>query len=66
MEVMWSVEFSFENTVNIWCYIYVQKFKCLNDNKLAEFNFKVLNNILPCGYILSKWNHNVENHVKLQ
>ena len=27
--------------------------------KFAEFNFKLLHNIVPSGYILSKWNNSV-------
>ena len=27
--------------------------------KLSEFNFKLLHNIVPCGYVLSKWQCNI-------
>ena len=34
---------------------YIQKVKQLKDKKLAETNFKILNNILPCSKNLCKW-----------
>ena len=34
---------------------YVRKIKLLKDKKLAETNFKILNNILPCNRNLYKW-----------
>ena len=32
-----------------------RKIKVLKDKKLAEINFKILNNILPCNRNLLKW-----------
>ena len=29
------------------------------DKKLAEFNFKILHNIVPSGYVISKWEKSV-------
>ena len=60
METVWSNKFSFENKKAIWSNVYHQKIEAIKDNKLSEFNFKVIHNILPCGYILSKWNYNVK------
>ena len=34
---------------------YVSKVKHIKDKKLAETNFKILNNILPCNRNLRKW-----------
>ena len=34
---------------------YVSKVKYIKDKKLAETNFKILNNILPCNRNLRKW-----------
>ena len=34
---------------------YIQKVKQLKDKKLAETNFKILNNVLPCNKNLCKW-----------
>ena len=59
MEVVWSSKFNFVNTVNTWKSVYCQKIINVRDNKLAEFNFKVLNNIVPTGYYLSKWNNDI-------
>ena len=36
-------------------YVYETKVKCVKDKKLAEFNFKLLQNILPCNVNLVKW-----------
>ena len=59
MECRWSEMFKFDNTIVTWKNIYEQKIVYFRDNKLSEFNFKVLQNILPCGYNLSKWNCNI-------
>ena len=34
---------------------YIRKIKVIKDKKLAETNFKILNNILPCNRNLHKW-----------
>ena len=46
---------------DIWTSIYSQKVKHIHIPKVAEFNYKVLNNILPNGYILNKWNDKVSS-----
>ena len=38
-----------------WSRIYVIKIKQMPIKKLAEFNYKLLAGILPCGQLLSKW-----------
>ena len=35
--------------------LYVRKIKLMPDKKLADFNFKVLNHMLPCGLNLNRW-----------
>ena len=35
--------------------IYQKKILDIKENKLAEFNYKVLHNILPCGVNLNMW-----------
>ena len=35
-----------------------KKIKCIKDPKLAETNFKILHNVLPCNYNLFKWKLN--------
>ena len=57
MECKWSEVFSFDNRTVIWKN--VQKHVHITDNKLFELNIKVLQNILPFGYIHSKWNYYV-------
>ena len=34
---------------------YQSKIKCIHDFKMAEFNYKMLNNILPCNKNLKLW-----------
>ena len=34
----------------------------MNEIKLKEFNFKLLQNIVPCGRILSKWKANISEN----
>ncbi len=42
------------NDVNFF-EVYCNKIKCIQDKKIAEFNFKILHCILPCNYNLVKW-----------
>ena len=35
------------------------KIKTDERNKLKEFNFKLLQNIVPCGNTISKWKQNI-------
>jgi len=61
METIYSIDFQFDNSVVVWNSIYNQKLIYVKAPKLAEFNFKIFNNIIPNGYILSKWNKNVHS-----
>ena len=42
------------NDSNLWKNIYTRKVKDINDNKIAEFNYKMLHNIL-CNNAYGKW-----------
>ena len=55
METIYARNFNFENNKVIWKDIYEQKLVDINIVKVKEFNFKLLQNILPCGKVLSKW-----------
>ena len=54
-----------ENKIIKWCnlnknevefnHVYIRKIKQMEDTKLAEFNYKVLHDILPCNVNLKKW-----------
>ena len=35
------------------------------DKKLSEHNYKIITNILPCGYIVSKWDKSVSDNCVL-
>ena len=59
MQSVFSREFNFENTHSFWSKIYIFKVLNLKIPKLAEFNFKLLHNIIPNGIIVSKWNKEV-------
>ena len=59
MESLYNREFCIENKNATWKKIYEQKVIGVKPAKLREFNFKLLHNIVPCGYIVSKWNDNV-------
>ena len=61
MEARLSERFHFENTIFVWKSIYMQKVKFVYCVKLAEFNFKVLHNLVPCGYTISKWDKNIQS-----
>ena len=61
MESIYARNFNFPNVKSTWDNIYLQKISSLKVNFLKDFNFKILNNILPSGYWLSKWNHNVNS-----
>ena len=43
----------------IWTNVYSQKISGIKITKLAEFNYKLLNNIIPCGNILGKWQRDI-------
>jgi len=59
MESIYSKEFNFENKRSTWKKIYTQRLKQMREIKLKEFNFKILQNIVPCGNTISKWKTNI-------
>ena len=61
MESIWSRAFNFQNCESMWINIYKQKVLDVNVVKIAEFNFKVLHNIIPCGKILNKWQGHISD-----
>ena len=61
METIWSKYFDFSNSKQIWNSIYTQKVITPKIIKIAEFNYKILQNILPCGQVLHKWQHNISD-----
>ena len=62
MESIYSREFEIECSRQNWTSIYTRKVKAINEIKLKEFNFKLLQNIVPCGRILSKWKANISEN----
>jgi hypothetical protein len=67
MEKTWQKEFDIVNAHNHctkiynWSKIYDAKIKRIEIKKLAEFNYKLLTGILPCGYMLNKWNKDISD-----
>ena len=59
MEMKWCQMFNFDNLMDNWQGIYLQKVKFVPVKKLAEFNFKLLHNIVPCGIKIAKWDKTV-------
>ena len=53
LETFWTDKFG-GNEIDFKC-VYHQKIVGIKDIKLAETNFKILYNILPCGEKLVKW-----------
>ncbi|MCP3887247.1 MAG: hypothetical protein GY702_00005 [Desulfobulbaceae bacterium] len=45
----------FDNNDICYRIVYLKKIAMINDKKLAEFNYKILHNILPCNDNLYKW-----------
>ena len=45
-----------------WSAIYIQKISNIYDKKVAEFNFKMMHNLLSNRYILSKWKHDIDRN----
>lgn len=43
------------NDWNLWKSIYIRKVKNINDNKIAEFNYNMLHNVLCNNAYLIKW-----------
>ena len=62
MESFYSDEFKFENNNRNWTCIYEQKLCFKGFNDLSIFNFKILNNILPCGKSLHRWKTNISKN----
>ena len=57
IKLKWEDEFSLDLNDNDWKNIFTTRVKNIPDKKVAMFNYKVLHNILPCGYIVNKWDN---------
>ncbi len=58
MENAWQRDFNIE--IN-WSNVYMNQVWNIVDRKLAEFNYKLLCNIICTRNIISKWNHRINN-----
>ena len=61
MEKRWSNRFNKTIGYNDWKDIYRRKVEKIVCKKLADFNFKLLHNLIYTGYILSKWNSSISS-----
>ena len=59
MRNQWCRNFDIKLSNQDWECVYKCKIKMIAVKKFAEFNFKLLNNILVSGYLLSKWNQSI-------
>ena len=64
MESVWAKKFNFSNSSKMWNLVYKQKILDVKIVKISEFNYKLLHNIVPCGKILSKWQHHISERCK--
>ena len=60
-----NIHFVFVNDNYVWKHIYEQKISKMPVPKIAEFNFKLIHNIVPCGKVLHKWNTKVSERCNL-
>ena len=49
----------FQNSNIQWKSIYRQKLSDIKVHGLREFNFKLINNLVPCGHWLHKWKREI-------
>ena len=59
MEHIWCNEFNIDEHHKYWEDIYTQKVQKIPFQKLKEFNYKILTNILVSGSLLSRWNKTI-------
>ena len=59
MEHVWCKDFLMEKYQTTWQGIYEAKIKDMMIQKIKEFNYKLITNVLVCGNLVCKWNTNV-------
>ena len=62
IEHYWEKKFGCESGQLVWKNIYTRNVLNIEHKKIAEFNFKILHNILPCGKLVSKWDSTTPMH----
>ena len=55
-EKKWCENFNSPNQKSFFQNIYIQKILDMPCKLLSELNFKIIHNILSCGYMVNKWN----------
>ena len=61
---MWSRILDLDLDSKSWTGIYLVNSKLLYYKKFAEFKYKVLLNILPCGKLVSRWDRGISAKCK--
>ena len=59
MESIHARNFKFATTKSLWKNVYHQKVCDIRIANIREFNYKLINNIIPSGYWLSKWKRDI-------
>ena len=59
MENTWNKKFQTQFLTIDWQKMYIRKIKNIPCMKLAEFNYKLIHNLVVTRYILNKWNKSV-------
>ena len=62
MEKKWIELYNVPNSKKYFSSVYESSVKNMSCKRLAEFNYKLLHNILSCGYVVNKWNMNVNKY----
>ena len=52
--MLWSKTFNITDRM-LWKNVYQTKVKCIDDQVVSEFNYKLLNNLLSNNLYLSRW-----------
>ena len=58
----WIELYNVPNSKKFFSSVYESSVKNMPCKRLGEFNYKLLHNILSCGYVVNKWNINVNKY----
>ena len=59
IQQMWKRKLNLDEYIIPWSKIFTQQIQKYPIKKIAEFNLKLIHNILPCSAAVAKWNKNV-------
>ena len=58
-ELIWSKQMGIDADSFSWSRVYTNKVKLCTERKMVQFNYKLIGNVLPCGYVMNKRNKEV-------